>query len=87
MKKQLFVWPVLIASLLLPLLAACAGRVPQQSRNANQAAQAGGELYVLDSYTSAGQSPGARHIVALPVGTANPAARLTLPAGLTDHKH
>jgi len=87
MKKQLFVWPVLIASLLLPLVAACAGNVPQQSRNANQASQAGGELYVLDSYTSAGQSPGARHIVALPVGTANPAARLTLPAGLTDHKH
>src|SRR3984893_5308432 len=87
MKKRLFVWPVLIARLLLPLVAACAGRLPQQSGNANQAAQAGGELYVLDSYTSAGQPPGARHIVALPVGMTNPAARLTLPAGLTDHKH
>ena len=87
MKKQLSIWPVLIASLLLPLMAACAGGSPQQSGKTNQVSQAGGELYVLDSYASAGQSPGARHIVALPVGTANPAARHTLPAGLTDHKH
>jgi DNA-binding beta-propeller fold protein YncE len=87
MKKRSLVWPILIASLLLPLMAACGERVPQQSNTTNQVVQAGGELYVLDSYTSAGQSPGVRHIVALPVGTPNPVARLTLPAGLTDHKH
>ena len=88
MKKRLFVWPVLIVSLLLPLAAACTAGLPQQSGNANQvASRVGNELYVLDNYTSAGQSPGTQHIIALPVGTANPATRLTLPAGLTDLQH
>jgi DNA-binding beta-propeller fold protein YncE len=48
---------------------------------------AGGELYILDSYTEAGSKEVPQHIVALPVGTTNPVARLILPAGLTDLKH
>ncbi len=88
MKKRSFAWPGLIVGLLLPLVTACAGGLPQQGSNANPAAHpAGNELYVLDSYTSAGYKQVAHHIVALPVGTTNPAARLMLPAGLTDLKH
>jgi len=81
MKKRSFVWSGLILSLLF--VTACAGGLPQKGGNANPAARpASDELYVLDSYTRAAQ-----HIVALPAGTTNPAARLTLPAGLTDLKH
>src|SRR2546421_984059 len=88
MKKRSFAWLGLIVGLLLPLVTACAGGLPQQGSNANPAAHpAGNELYVLDSYTSAGYKQVAHHIVALPVGTTNPAARLMLPAGLTDLKH
>ncbi|MFL5628837.1 MAG: YncE family protein, partial [Ktedonobacteraceae bacterium] len=86
MKKRLFVWPGLILCLLIPLVASCGSGSPQQSGNSNPN-PAGGELYVLDNYSSVGQQEVAQHIVALPVGTANPAARLTLPAGLTDLKH
>lgn len=83
MKKRSFVWPGLILSLLIPLMLACAGGAPQKSSTPNSAARlAGEELYILDSYAKTAQ-----HIVALPVGTADPAARLTLPAGLTDLKH
>ena len=83
MKKRSFVWSVLILSLLIPLMLACAGGAPQKSNTPNSAARlAGEELYILDSYAKTAQ-----HIVALPVGTADPAARLTLPAGLTDLKH
>lgn len=88
MKKRSFAWSGLIVGLLLPLVTACAGGLPQQGSNANPAAHpAGNELYVLDSYTSAGYKQTAHHIVALPVGTTNPAARLMLPAGITDLKH
>jgi DNA-binding beta-propeller fold protein YncE len=88
MKKRLLVWPALIVSLLLPLMAACGSGLPQQSGSTNQVVRsAGNELYVLDSYTNAEQSSAARHIVALPMGTANPVPRFTLPAGLTDLKH
>jgi hypothetical protein len=88
MKKRSFAWLGLIVGLLLPLVTACAGGLPQQGSNANPAAHpAGNELYVLDSYTSSGYKQVAHHIVALPVGTTNPAARLMLPAGLTDLKH
>jgi DNA-binding beta-propeller fold protein YncE len=87
MKKRLFVWPGLILSLLL-LVTACAGGLPQKSSASNPAAgQAGEELYILDSNTRAGYKEVAQHIVALPVGTTNPTARLMLPAGLTDLKH
>lgn len=83
MKKRSFVWPGLILSLLIPLMLACAGGAPQKSSTPNSVARlAGEELYILDSYAKTAQ-----HIVALPVGTADPAARLTLPAGLTDLKH
>jgi len=88
MKKRSFVWLGLLLSLLLTLVTACAGGLPQAGSNSNPAARpAGGELYVLDSYTGAGNKQVAQHIVALPVGTTNPAALLTLPAGLTDLKH
>ena len=88
MKKRSFAWLGLIVGLLLPLVTACASGLPQQSSNANPPARpAGNELYVLDSYTSAGYQQVTHHIVALPVGTTNPAARLMLPAGLTDLKH
>jgi hypothetical protein len=83
MKKRSLVWPGLILSLLLPLVIACAGGSSQKSSTSNPAArQASEELYILDSNTMTAQ-----HIVALPLGTTNPAARLTLPAGLTDLKH
>src|SRR5437763_10513688 len=88
MKKRALVWPGLILSLLLPLVTACAGGLPHKGSNSNPAARpAGYELYVLDGYTSTGYKGGAQHIVALPTGTTNPTARLTLPAGLTDLKH
>ncbi|HEX9131789.1 MAG TPA: hypothetical protein VF844_05820 [Ktedonobacteraceae bacterium] len=88
MKKRLFFWPGLILSLLIPLLTACAGGLPQKGSTSNPAGHpANGELYILDSYTGAGSREVPQHIVALPVGTTNPAARLTLPAGLTDLKH
>src|SRR6266700_3299286 len=88
MKKTSIVWLGLILGLLLPFVAACAGGLPQAGSNSNLAARpAGDELYVLDSYTGAGHNQAAQHIVALPVGTTNPAALLTLPAGLTDLKH
>src|SRR5258707_73813 len=88
MKKRLLAWPALVLSLLLPFMAACGSALPRQSNSTNQVVRSvGNELYVLDSYTAAGQSSGTRHIVALPVGTANPVARVTLPAGLTDLKH
>src|SRR6266550_5522051 len=83
MKKRSFVWSGLILGLLLPLMIACAGSSPQKSSTSSPAAhQATEELYILDSYTKTG-----KHIVALPVGTTDPAARLTLPAGLTDLEH
>ncbi len=84
MKKRSFVWLGLIVSLLLPLVNACAGGLPQAGGHPHPA---GDELYILDSSTRAGHTEVAQHIVALPVGTTNPAARLTLPAGLTDLKH
>ena len=88
MKKRSFFWPGLILSLLIPFLTACAGGMPQKGGTSNPAAHpVGGELYILDSYTGAGSGEVPQHIVALPVGTTNPAARLTLPAGLTDLKH
>jgi hypothetical protein len=88
MKKRSFVWPGLILGLLLLLVTACAGAQPQKSTTLNPAArQTGEELYILDNYTRAGYKEVAHHIVALPVGTTNSAARLTLPAGLTDLKH
>src|SRR5260370_7755386 len=88
MKKRSVVWLGLLMILLLTLVTACAGGLPQAGSNSNQAARpAGGELYVLDSYTGAGHNQVAQHIVALPLGTTNPAALLTLPAGLTDLKH
>lgn len=88
MMKRSFVWPGLILSLLILLLTACAGGLPQKGSTANSTAHpVGGELYILDSYTVAGSREVSQHIVALPVGTTNPAARLTLPAGLTDLKH
>ncbi len=83
MKKRSFVWSGLILGLLLPLMIACAGSSPQKSSTSKPAAhQATEELYILDSYTKT-----AKHIVALPVGTTDQAARLTLPAGLTDLEH
>src|SRR6266849_1880435 len=88
MKKRSFVWSGLILSLLIPLVTACAGGLPQKGSASNPAARpVGGELYVLDNYTRTGYKDVTQHIVALPVGTTNPAARLTLPAGLTDLKH
>jgi hypothetical protein len=88
MKMRSIVWLGLILGLLLPLVTACAGGLPQAGSNSNPAARpAGGELYVLDSYTGAGHNQVAQHIVVLPLGTTNPAALLTLPAGLTDLKH
>jgi len=88
MKKRSFVWLGPILGLLLTLVTACAGGLPQAGSNSNPAARpAGGELYVLDSYTGSGHNQVAQHIVALPMGTTNPAALLTLPAGLTDLKH
>src|SRR5260370_3806124 len=88
MKKRSVVWLGLLLSLLLTLVTACAGGLPQAGSNSNPAARpAGGELYVLDSYTGAGHNQVAQHIVALPLGTTNPAALLTLPAGLTNLKH
>ena len=88
MKKRSFVWSGLILSLLIPLVTACAGGLPQKGSASNPAARpVSGELYVLDNYTRTGYKDITQHIVALPVGTTNPAARLTLPAGLTDLKH
>ncbi len=87
MKKRLFAWPALLAILWLPLLAACGSNVSRLSGFTTQPVYTGSELYVLDNYTGAGQSSVARHIVVLPMGTTHPAARLTLPAGLTDLKH
>jgi hypothetical protein len=84
MKKQSFVWLGLIISLLLPLVNACAGGLSQTGGYSNLAAN---ELYILDSSTKTGHTEIAQHIVALPMGTTNPTARLTLPAGLTDLKH
>lgn len=79
--KKLFAWSGLIVCLLL--VTACAGGAPQKSSTTNPAApQAGEELYILDSNTSTAQ-----HIVALSLKTTHSAARLTLPAGLTDLKH
>src|SRR5713226_8818082 len=83
MKKRSLVWFGLILCMLLPLVTACGGGLPQKSGNSNPAVRPAGDvLYVLDSYTRAAQ-----HIVALQTGTTNPTARLTLPAGLTDLKH
>ncbi len=88
MMKRSFVWSGLLLSLLILLVTACAGGVQQVGGTSNPAAHpASGELYILDSYTGAGYKEASQHIVALPVGTTNPAARLTLPAGLTDLKH
>jgi DNA-binding beta-propeller fold protein YncE len=88
MKKRSFVWPGLILSLLLPLVTACAGVLPQKGSVSHPPARPSGEeLYVLDSYTRAGNKEVSQHIVALPLGTTSPAARLTLPAGLADLKH
>src|SRR5260370_34876820 len=84
MKKRSFVWSGLILSLLIPLVTACAGGLSQKGNASNQAS---GELYILDNYSGVGYKDVTQHIVALPVGTTNPAARLTLPAGLTDLKH
>src|SRR6266705_1890682 len=82
-KKRSLVWSGLILGLLLPLMMACAGSSPQTSSTSSPAAhQATEELYILDRYTKT-----AKHIVALPVGTKDPTARLTLPAGLTDLEH
>lgn len=86
MKKRLFVWPGLILSLLL--VTACAGGSPHKNSTSNPAVrQANEELYILDSNTKAAYKQVAQYIVALPVGTTNPTARLMLPAGLTDLKH
>ncbi len=86
MKKHLYVWLTLL--LLLPCAAACGNAAPQQSNQPGPTPSAtpgtSSELYILDN---AGQAAGARHIVALPMGSAHPAARLTLPAGLTDLDH
>jgi hypothetical protein len=81
MKKRLFVWSGLIFCLLLVI--ACAGGPPQKSGASKPAARLPGEeVYILDSNKITPQ-----HIVALPLGTTNSTARLTLPAGLTDLKH
>src|SRR5216684_4050386 len=83
MKKRPLIWLGLALGLLLPLVTACGGGLPQKGGNSNPAVRPSGDvLYVLDSYTRAAQ-----HIVALPTGATNPTARLTLPAGLTDLKH
>jgi hypothetical protein len=83
MKKRSFAWHALALSLLVPLMIACAGGSPQKGSTSKPTApKAIEELYILDSYTKTDQ-----HIVALPVGTTAPAARLILPAGLTDLKH
>lgn len=90
MNKRLLASFVLLASLLLPLLAACGSDLPQQDGKSNSSQLApivGGGLYVLDHYASGGQIVGSQHIVALQMGNAHPAARLTLPVGLTDLKH
>ena len=84
MKKPSFIWLGLIVSLLLPLVSACAGGLPQTGSNSNPTRD---ELYILDSSTKTGHTESAQHIIALPMGTTNPTARLTLPAGLTDLKH
>jgi hypothetical protein len=85
MKQPFFAWTGLILCLLIPLLVSCAAGAPPSRGSANP--PPGDELYVLDNYASAGQQRGTQHIVALLVGTANQAARLTLPAGLTDLGH
>jgi DNA-binding beta-propeller fold protein YncE len=83
MNKRSYIWHCLIFSLLLPLVIGCAGGSQEKGGTFHPAApQVAGELYILDSYTKTAQ-----HIVALPVGTTDPAPRLTLPAGLTDLKH
>src|SRR5205823_10309364 len=80
--------PGQLLGLLLPLMAACGGGLPQKSGNSNPATHPiGDQLYVLDNYTGAGNKQVAQHIVALPTGTTNPTIRLMLPAGLTDLKH
>jgi WD40 repeat protein len=81
MKKQIFLWPALIA-LLLPLFLAACGDITLPSQISQVPSATGNELYVLDNGFA-----GTQHIVALPVGTSHPTARLTLPAGLTDLKH
>lgn len=88
MKNRSIAWLGLLLGLLLPLLAACGGGLPQKSSNPSLATHPiGDQLYVLDNYTGAGNRQVAQHIVALPIGTTNPTARLMLPAGLTDLKH
>ncbi len=88
MKKRSIVWLGLLLGLLLPLMAACGGGLPQKSGNPNLATRPiGDQVYVLDNYTGAGNKQVAQHIVALPTGTANPTVRLMLPAGLTELKH
>src|SRR5215468_225427 len=83
MKQRSFIWTGLLLSLLLPLVIGCAGGSAQKLSTSIPAARQTGEvLYILDHYTQR-----ARHIVALPVGTMDPVARLTLPAGLSDLEH
>jgi len=88
MPKKSTSWLIVMLSMLLPLVAACGtGASTGTSLSGMVTVPHGENLYVLDGYSPLGTNSSGQQIVAFHPGSANPAALLTLPAGLTSMDH
>src|ERR1700716_4261827 len=89
MRKKSTLGLMLLLSALLTFMAACGtNSTISKTTLAPQATVPTGEnIYVLDGYTPQGSTGIGQHIVAFHPGSANPAALVSLPAGLTSLDH
>ncbi len=88
MPKKSTSWLIVMLSMLLPLVAACGtGASTGTSLSGMVTVPHGENLYVLDGYSPLGTNSSGQQIVAFHPGSANPAALLTLPVGLTSMDH
>ena len=86
MRKKSTLGLMLLLSALLTFVAAC-GTNSTTTLAPQATAPTGENIYVLDGYTPLGSTGIGQHIVAFHPGSANPAALISLPAGLTSLDH